>query len=659
MSAKTERDKRKEQRLKELQDKKDRLRRLKEKNQTEFAPKEAGVLDLTSISNVQDLLKTLEETTIVPKTTPDDGDDDTQLTGATEAASPRRASPEPAALSPRHTTTSSAGAAHTTVRPQQLSIQLNVVAHDIAPKDVEVYSRGMQTEETWTGEGNEEIGVEEGAGDVAEKQVVRKGKRSSTVAGVNTVSTSTDTSAGPGEEEGEDEERSTKVTGPPPPPELNEIERGEIVQSADFGHFFNKATRTMERAIYLADKFNLTRDFVDDDRRSASGDFDVGQKVRHQMTLFDESVCKYRAVTDLTWSPKDMDLIAVSYSANETGISEEPDGCVCVWSLQNTLQRPESVLQCQSPVLSTIFAKYQPNIVIGGTYSGQIVLWDRRASRKTPIQRTPLSSIGHTHPVYSLAVLGTQNANNLVTISTDGRMCVWAFESLHQPLEVLELRNKQSKSVTGGGNVAPTCMAFSEGEVNEFFVGSEEATVYQAYRHGTKSGVYEQYSGHRGPITALDFHPAHGPVDFSDYFLTSSVDWSVKLWNKKNTFPLHSFEDVGEYVYDVAWSPIHPALFASADGTGSLCLWNLNEDPETPYARTAVGTGKALNSLSWAPSGKKIICGDATGSVYVYDISEIASPSAQEWDRLESSLKDLAYSSAATHARESEDADFI
>jgi hypothetical protein len=39
--------------------------------------------------------------------------------------------------------------------------------------------------------------------------------------------------------------------------------------------------------------------------------------------------------------------------------------------------------------------------------------------------------------------------------------------------------------------------------------------------------------------------------------------------------------------------------------------------------------------------------------------AQIASPSAQEWDRLESSLKDLAYSSAATHARESEDADFI
>jgi hypothetical protein len=53
----------------------------------------------------------------------------------------------------------------------------------------------MQTEETYTGDGNEEIALEEGEGDaVAEKQVLRKAKRSATVTGVNTVSASTDTS---------------------------------------------------------------------------------------------------------------------------------------------------------------------------------------------------------------------------------------------------------------------------------------------------------------------------------------------------------------------------------------------------------------------------------------------------------------------------------
>jgi dynein intermediate chain len=82
-------------------------------------------------------------------------------------------------------------------------------------------------------------------------------------------------------------------------------------------------------------------------------------------------------------------------------------------------------------------------------------------------------------------IVGTKNANNLVSISTDGKLCVWSMENLLQPLEVLELHNKQSKSVTATAPVAVTALAFPEGEVNGFFVGSEEGAVYEAYRHGS------------------------------------------------------------------------------------------------------------------------------------------------------------------------------
>lgn len=44
--------------------------------------------------------------------------------------------------------------------------------------------------------------------------------------------------------------------------------------------------------------------------------------------------------------------------------------------------------------------------------------------------------------------------------------------------------------------------------------------------------------------------------------------------------PLYSFEDNADYVYDVMWSPVHPALFACVDGMGRLDLWNLNSDTE-------------------------------------------------------------------------------
>ncbi len=69
------------------------------------------------------------------------------------------------------------------------------------------------------------------------------------------------------------------------------------------------------------------------------------------------------------------------------------------------------------------------------------------ASRKTPVQRSPLSTAAHTHPVYSLEVVGTQNAHNLISASTDGRVCAWSLDMLAEPQEVLDLTWKQSRQV--------------------------------------------------------------------------------------------------------------------------------------------------------------------------------------------------------------------
>ena len=88
----------------------------------------------------------------------------------------------------------------------------------------------------------------------------------------------------------------------------------------------------------------------------------------------------------------------------------------------------------------------------------------------------------------------------------------------------------------------------------------------------------------------LHFHPLVGPIDFSDLFLTSSVDWTVKLWRAKSLAkpstaahtisPLYSFDEADDYVYDVRWHPAHPAVFGTVDGSGQFDLWNLNTDTE-------------------------------------------------------------------------------
>ena len=82
------------------------------------------------------------------------------------------------------------------------------------------------------------------------------------------------------------------------------------------------------------------------------------------------------------------------------------------------------------------------------------------------------------HPVYCVNVVGTQNAHNLISVSTDGKMCSWSLDMLSQPQDSMELQHKQSKAV------AVTSFSFLSGDVNNFVVGSEEGAVYTACRHG-------------------------------------------------------------------------------------------------------------------------------------------------------------------------------
>uniref|UniRef100_A0AAQ6A2T1 Dynein, cytoplasmic 1, intermediate chain 2b n=1 Tax=Amphiprion ocellaris TaxID=80972 RepID=A0AAQ6A2T1_AMPOC len=417
------------------------------------------------------------------------------------------------------------------------------------------------------------------------------------------------------------------------PKELTEEEKLQVLHSDEFLSFFERGSRIVERA--LAEQVDVCFDYSGRDLEDKEGDLQAGAKLVLNRQFADERWTKNRVVTCLDWSPQYPELLVASYNNNEDA-PHEPDGVALVWNMKYKKATPEYIFHCQSEVMSAGFAKFHPNLVVGGTYSGQIVLWDNRSNKRTPVQRTPLSAAAHTHPVYCVNVVGTQNANNLISISTDGKMCSWSLDMLSQPQDSLELVFKQSKAV------AVTSMAFPLGDVNNFVVGSEDGSVYTACRHGSKAGITEVFEGHHGPVTGLSCHSAGGPVDFSHLFISSSFDWTVKLWSTKSTRPLYSFEDSCDYVYDSMWSPTHPALFACVDLSGRLDLWNLNNDTEVPTASVCVDGAPALNRVRWSHTGKEIATGDSEGQVQVYDVGEqICVPKADEWTRFVRTLAEI------------------
>uniref|UniRef100_A0AAR2LE00 Dynein, cytoplasmic 1, intermediate chain 2b n=1 Tax=Pygocentrus nattereri TaxID=42514 RepID=A0AAR2LE00_PYGNA len=418
-----------------------------------------------------------------------------------------------------------------------------------------------------------------------------------------------------------------------PPHELTEEEKQQILHSEEFLTFFDHSSRIVERA--LSEQVDVCFDYSGRDLQDKEGETQAGTKLSLNRQFMDERWSRHRVVTCLDWSSQYPELLVASYSSNEEA-PHEPDGVALVWNMKYKKTTPEYVFHCQSAVMSAAFARFHPNLVVGGTYSGQIVLWDNRSNKRTPVQRTPLSASAHTHPVYCVNVVGTQNAHNLISISTDGKMCSWSLDMLSTPQDSLELVFKQSKPV------AVTSMSFPLGDVNNFVVGSEDGTVYTACRHGSKAGISDMFEGHHGPVTGLDCHTAAGPVDFSHLFVTSSFDWTVKLWSTRNTKPLYSFEDNSDYVYDVMWSPAHPALFACVDGVGHLDLWNLNNETEVPTASVTVEGSPALNRVRWANSGREVAVGDSEGQVHIYDVGEqIAVPRQDEWSRFVRTLTEL------------------
>ena len=189
------------------------------------------------------------------------------------------------------------------------------------------------------------------------------------------------------------------------------------------------------------------------------------------------------------------------------------------------------------------------------------------------------------------------------------------------------------------------CMDFPENDTDKFYVGSEDFNLYQCNLHSeSKIHIETAMHGHHAPITAVNVHPGLSQnekrAEMTDLVLSSSLDWTVKLWNPKmRSTPLYSFEASQEYVYDVQWSPKHPGVFASCDYGGYVDVWNINQNKEAPIVRGQPNEKdpKPINCIKWAEDGRRMIVGDSNGYVTMLQVSQdLAQPSEEDFDQISS-----------------------
>lgn len=430
----------------------------------------------------------------------------------------------------------------------------------------------------------------------------------------------------------EDKLRYDKLKAAEEEEELEDITLDElrsIENSKEYQIFFGTSSKIIERALNFSN-YDITVDRALYKKKKANKD-----ELVTCCHSFNDSRTVNRAVTAISFNPKNSELLLASYSGQNDPMSLEPDGTVLIWNMHMP-STPEQYFSCNSAVLTAQFHPSNPKLIVGGCQSGQVVIWDMREKRTGPKFRTNLS-LGHTYPVYAIGCVPVASkVHNIVSVSTDGMMCSWQDDNLHDPVQTLQLGKikGQTEEKKVQAEVTTTSYDYPGRDAGNMILGSDEGNLYKARTYDDHGIWFTIENAHAAPITSVNFHPIlkNSPGSMSDIFLTSSYDWTTKLWSSKTNRLLYTFESAKDYVFDAQWSPAQPAVFATGDGTGKLDVWNLNTDTDVPAYSIPVEKDKgAISRLKWSEDGKYIVAGMSLGSMYLLEVmGDLAECTAEE-----------------------------
>ena len=389
-----------------------------------------------------------------------------------------------------------------------------------------------------------------------------------------------------------------------------------------------------------------------------------------------------RPIGNINFSASNRDWFAATYFVAGNKYSTDKNGRIGIWNFMLPTY-PEYELSAQNMITSTHFHPTDPFLIFGSTINGQILMWDLRNNKQKPIERSNFSN-GHSAPVFTMSFLpnikqkqaeiakkkgkvlksskqnkpseNEHDVQHILSVSNDGKLCIWRTDQLSvKPLNQSILKPSDDQSTARQIELITTCFDYSYRDHGNVILGSDEGYLYKAEifnqnNNNDSLSIKESINGHYGPITSLNFFPIkyyNKTYNFKDnvtgLYLTSSYDWTVKLWHNKigtklgkhNNGPLSVFDQMTDYVYDVKWNiGGKPGVFACCDGEGQINLFDLTKDFKHPITKNPIKITDQKNiaatTLEWTFDGKYLACGDSDGNILFYNVHKSISNNTLE-----------------------------
>jgi dynein intermediate chain 1 len=384
-------------------------------------------------------------------------------------------------------------------------------------------------------------------------------------------------------------------------------EDDDMVHSAAMG----TSLKIMERMINQNAEDEIFGDFKY--WEDASDQFRDGEGSLLPLWRFSTDRTKRKQVTALCWNPAFPDLFSVGYGSYD--FMRQGSGMICCFTLKNTAH-PEYTFSTESGVMCLDFHPQHHSLLAVGCYDGTVMVYDVRNRVNRPIYASSIKTGKHTDPVWQVGWQEEDLAKelNFFSISSDGRVANWIMsknELKMEPVMQLKLVNTMKddpEETSLSGLAGGCCFDFNKTSEHLFIVGTEEGKIHKCSK--AYSGQYlETYEGHHMAVYAVKWNTYHPRV-----FISSSADWTVKLWDHNIPYAIMSF-DLGNAVGDVAWAPYSSTVFAAVTSDGKVHVFDLTENKHEPLCEQKVVKRAKLTHVAFNNRDPIILVGDDRGGV--------------------------------------------
>ena len=325
--------------------------------------------------------------------------------------------------------------------------------------------------------------------------------------------------------------------------EVSEDSRNEMLKKYEqkVQEFFDKDKDLFDEALTSNDIFDICGNYYNEDEKN----LDLSRKTMatFMCEIFDDN-SNGRSVIALDWSQKHPDLLLASFSKPSESDFNKSNGLVQLWSYTNT-KCPVYVINYQTQITSAVFHNQNPNVILGGSYMGQLLMWDIK-NKPTPVQKSRIGGSDevqtHNMPITCLAVLGGDGGGSgakIVSVSNDGVLCEWSLRDLSQPIARMKLTDVKEGGDEKFSELGALSIGYNPLSPQSILIGTDNCNIYQINLEepDPKSQIINKFQGNGGPVFSVDMHPTNqeGGSSYSDLFLASSADWTSKLYSTSLT----------------------------------------------------------------------------------------------------------------------------